>query len=87
MSVSPFRVKLLEEVQQIPESKVEELYDFVHHFRLGLESAQWQPPQILKFAGCWNEMPEEILTELLGEIFSRRQHAFGRRRSYATGAS
>jgi hypothetical protein len=86
MSAFTLREKLIEEVQRIPENKIEELYDFVHHFRVGLESTQGQVLPILKFAGCWNEMPEEIFAEFLAEISPRRQQAFLGRRSYATGA-
>jgi predicted ATP-dependent Lon-type protease len=73
------RTKILEEVQLIPENKIEELYDFIHHFRLGLQISEGKPQQIMKFAGCWEDMPEEAFAEFSKEILTRRSQAFLRR--------
>jgi hypothetical protein len=35
--------KIVQELQDIPEDKLEELYDLIHAFRLSLEQASLQP--------------------------------------------
>ncbi len=35
--------KIIQELQDIPEEKLVELYDLIHYFRLGLESEPKQP--------------------------------------------
>ena len=87
MNASTFRVKVLEEIQRIPAGKLMELYDLIHYFRVGLEASKGQPLQIMKFAGCWNGMPEKTFLEFSREIVSRRHHAFSTRRIYETGAN
>lgn len=75
--------RVLQEIELIPEDKLVDLYNFLHYFRLGLEKAY--PPkreQILAFAGCWQDMPDEIFAEFTTEIAERRSQAFvGRRNS------
>ena len=56
--------RVLQEIELIPEDKLAELYNFLHYFRLGLEKAH--PPKsehILAFAGCWQDMPDELFAE------------------------
>lgn len=84
MNSSTFRVKVLEEVQLIPEGKLEEVYDFIHYFKLGIETHKEQPQQIMKFAGCWKDIPEKTFAKFSKEIFTRRRQAFSRRRSHET---
>jgi hypothetical protein len=42
--------KIIQELQDIPEEKLAELYDLIHYFRLGLgqESKQFRIPGLLK---------------------------------------
>jgi hypothetical protein len=35
--------KIVKELQNIPEDKLAELYDLIHYFRLGLDTAKPQP--------------------------------------------
>ncbi|WP_309745135.1 hypothetical protein [Chamaesiphon sp. OTE_20_metabat_361] len=35
--------KIYQELQDIPEDKLAEIYDLIHYFRLGLEQEQIQP--------------------------------------------
>ena len=35
--------KIIQELQDIPEEKLEEIYDMIHHFRLGLGEERTQP--------------------------------------------
>jgi hypothetical protein len=42
--------KIYQELQDIPEDKLAEIYNLIHHFRMGLEQEQSQPrtPGLLK---------------------------------------
>jgi hypothetical protein len=60
--------KIIQELQDIPEEKLAELYDVIHYFRLGLsqESAQPRTPGLL--TGQLNDaffdpLPEEELQQ------------------------
>ncbi len=35
----------------------------------------------MEFAGCWNDMPEEVFDEFISDIVHRRKQAFSGRRS------
>lgn len=74
--------KVLEEIDRIPEDKLSDLYHFIHYFRLGLESAkaEHRAETTLRFAGCWEDMSDEMFSELTKEFESRRQQAFSQRR-------
>jgi hypothetical protein len=84
MSLSMLRAKVLEEVNLFPESKLPDLYDFIHYFRLGLETSRGNGGQIMQFAGTWKDMPDEIFAAFLKEVVERRQRAFSRRRTGET---
>lgn len=73
------RENLYEEIELIPEHKLSEIYDFVHYFRLSLQNFKENKDQIMKFAGCWKDMPEEMFNEFLEETAQRRKQAFSRR--------
>jgi len=84
MHSSTLRSKVVKEVQLIPENKLEEIYDFIHYFRIGIEASEEKPMEIMKFAGCWNDMPNEIFTKLSEDIADRRRNAFSGRRDHET---
>jgi len=48
----------LEEVQQIPDAKLAQLYEMIHGFRLSSETNNHNAA-IIQFAGCWSEMSDE----------------------------
>ncbi|MCG6137838.1 MAG: hypothetical protein MET45_24910 [Nostoc sp. LLA-1] len=75
------RTKVIKEIALIPEEKLEELYNFIHSFRLDVEVSQYSVDQNMKFAGCWNDMSEEMFANFNEEIMTRRQQAFLERRS------
>jgi len=79
MPLSVLREKVIEEIEQIPERKLSEVYTLLHFFRLGIETAQRQPHNIMRFAGCWQDMPDDEFQDFLHEIQERRQHAFSGR--------
>lgn len=73
--------KVLQEIDLIPEDKLTDLYRFIHYFRLGLEKSQaTKADSILAFAGCWQDMPDDIFDDFTTEIKQRRHQAFTRRR-------
>ncbi len=81
MGKSIMRDRVIKELKLIPEYKLSELYDFIHYFRIGLQKSKGNMDQIMKFAGCWKDMSEEVFNEFLKEISQRRKQAFSRRRS------
>lgn len=85
MEPSNIRTKLLKEINLIPEEKLEELYNFIYYFRVGVEaSTKGTAERIMQFAGCWDDMSDETLADLNEEIITRRQQAFLGRRSDET---
>lgn len=83
MNNSDLRIKILEDVQHIPEDQLIKLYNLVHSFRLNSKStsisSQVQTQSIMQFAGCWNDFPAETYTEWLTDISQRRHQAFSQR--------
>ena len=73
--------KVVEELEQIPRGKLPELYDLIHHYRLGLEKNGSRRSQILQLAGSWSEKTDEEFTAFLKEIPKRLSTAFALRRS------
>jgi hypothetical protein len=60
--------KIVQELQEIPEEKLAEIYDLIHYFRLGLdrEASQSRTPGILagKLSDAFFEpLPEEELQQ------------------------
>jgi hypothetical protein len=84
MNVSEIQIKLTEEISLVPHDRLSELYNFIHFYRLGLEIIPNNTEEIMKFAGCWQDMPDEEFEDFLKEIAERRQQAFSRRREYET---
>ena len=80
MKKSIIRDKVIEEVKLIPQDKLLEVYDFIHYFRMGLEQYKDNKDIVMKYAGCWLDLPNEVFNEFLEEIGQRRQLAFSRRR-------
>jgi hypothetical protein len=78
------RTKVITEINLIPEEKLAELYNFLHYFRLGIEASQVSPEQNMQFAGCWNDMSEQMFADFNEETRTRRQQAFLGRRSDET---
>jgi len=71
---------VITEINLIPEDKLEEVYNLIHYFRLGVEVSQaWINPT-MEFAGFWNDMSDEMFANFNEEIRTHRQQAFlGRR--------
>ena len=75
------RTKVITEINLVSPDKLEELYNFIHYFRLGIEVSQPSLNKNMQFAGCWNDMSNEVFTNFNEEIITRRQQAFLGRRS------
>jgi hypothetical protein len=84
MDLTNIRTKVITEINLIPEDKLEELYNIIHYFRLDGEISKTSLEQTMEFAGCWNEMSEEMFADFNDEINTRRQQAFVERRSDET---
>ncbi|MFN7851133.1 hypothetical protein [Anabaena sp. AL09] len=84
MDLLNIRTKVITEINLIPEDKLEELYNFIHYWRLNGESSPGSLEQTMQFAGCWNDMSDETFANFSKEINIRRQQAFFERRSDET---
>ncbi|MBD1219536.1 MAG: hypothetical protein H9536_19930 [Aphanizomenon flos-aquae Clear-A1] len=84
MDLLNIRTKVITEINLIPEDKLEELYNFIHYWRLNGESSPGLLEQTMQFAGCWNDMSDETFANFSEEINIRRQQAFFERRSDET---
>jgi hypothetical protein len=77
-------VKVLEEVQQIPDAKLAQLYELIHGFRLNSETNNHNAVNIMQFAGCWSDLSNEVYSEFSDEIAIRCQQAFSQRQNRET---
>lgn len=83
--MTPLRLKAIEEIRHIPEEKLREIYDVIHFFRVGVESVKPIPDDnIMSYAGCWDDMPDEMFNSFLLDIAERRSYAFSGRISRET---
>jgi hypothetical protein len=80
--MNALREKLITEIQHIPDSRLQEIFDVIHFFRLGLNSVQAEKPlNIRQFAGAWADMDEHVFAEWETEWRERRRQAFSQRTS------
>lgn len=84
MKVSSIREQVVEEVNQIPEEKLAQILDLIHHFRLGLQLSKRKTTEVTDFAGSWKDMPEEIYQDFIRDMAHRRNMAFSRRKNRGT---
>jgi hypothetical protein len=84
MNPSEWKIKVWEELQKIPDAKLAQLYELIHGFRLSAATNSHNHSNIMQFAGCWSDLPEEVYSEFVDEIVMRRQQAFSQRRSHET---
>jgi hypothetical protein len=76
MENSELRTKVFEEVQQVPDEQLAELYTLIHSFRLDLTPDTAKINSTMQLAGCWSDLPDRAYAEFLEEIPLRRQQAF-----------
>lgn len=74
--------KIIEEVEKIPEDKIAEVYDFVHLFRIGIESQRKiikdKRQAALKFFGIWKNISDKEKAAF-DDIQLRRQRTYRER--------
>ena len=85
MNPATAKVKVLQEIELIPEDRLAEIYSLLHYFRLGLEVSK-DTRSVMEFAGCWQDMPGEEFDSFVHEIAERRRRAFLGRRSDESSA-
>jgi hypothetical protein len=85
MKTTRVRKKVLEEIKLIPEEKLPEILNFIHHVRQDVQLSNIKSNRKESFAGCWRDMPDEVYNEFVSEITQRRQAAFSRRRNGESG--
>ncbi|MFZ0546514.1 MAG: hypothetical protein WAM60_13800 [Candidatus Promineifilaceae bacterium] len=76
INTSAGRKKIIDEIEQIPENKLDEVYHLVHSYRVEQETEPTSEPlgkSIMRYAGAWKDMPDEDFSEFLEEIRIRRQ--------------
>ncbi len=73
MKISSIREKVVDEVNQIPEERLAQILDLIHHFRLGLQISEKKTTKITDFGGCWKDMPDEVYQDFIDDI-SKRQN-------------
>ncbi len=79
--MAPIMIKreVLKEIDLLPEDKLIDIYNFIHHFRLDIETEQAKNlKSTLAFAGCWSDIPEDQFQAILSDIVQRRHQAFSR---------
>ena len=79
MKTAAIRRKVVEEVNQIPDEKLPQIFEIIHRFRIGLQTSVKRPHKISNYAGCWKDMSDEMYDEYIDEIKQRRHTAFSRR--------
>ncbi|PSB00338.1 hypothetical protein [Merismopedia glauca] len=85
MNTSFLRTKVLQEIQQVPEEKLAELYDLISSFRVSsIQSSTSTQLALMEFAGCWKDLPGETYTDFLDNISTRHQQAFSTRENRET---
>ena len=85
MTTKEMRERLLDEIRGIPDTRVAEVYDLIHFFRVGLEKVALgggAVADLMSFAGSWSDMPDEQFASLAAEWQKRRHGAFERRRDH-----
>lgn len=85
MNIDELQTKMVEEIKLIPFHRLPELYDFIHFFRLGLETTKSSRKDTMRFAGCWENMTDKEFKEITAETALRRRNAFSGRNIRETG--
>ena len=80
--MADIKEKIIKEVEKIPKDKIAEVYDFVHLFRIGIESQRKiikdKRKAALKFFGIWKNI-SDTEKAVLDDIQLRRQRTYRER--------
>ncbi len=71
--------EVMREIRLVPKDRLPELYNFIHFFRLGLETARDDTKEVMRFAGCWQDMADKEFSDFSEEIAQRRRQSFSGR--------
>ena len=81
------KAKVHQEIDLLPDDKLNDVYEMIHTYRLKLKSSE-QPvsttASILQLAGSWCDLPDADLATFMDEIRQRRQRAFLERQRRGT---
>jgi hypothetical protein len=69
---------ILKELKDIPASKLEELYRFVHALNPKTKKSQSLRKKIMSFSGAFSEMSEKEYSGLVKEVKKSRKKLFDR---------
>lgn len=80
MKPAILRRKFIEQIQRLPDKKLHELSEIIHFFRINTEHAEpSSKDNVMRFAGCWDDMSGSEFNAWLNEISERRSTAFSGR--------
>lgn len=86
MTASELRDQLQLEIRDLPDSRLQEVYDLIHFFRLALELEQApSQPDVMRFAGIWKDSYDHDGLE--AQLRERRRTAFSTRRRHVSGTA
>jgi hypothetical protein len=72
--------RVLQEIELIPDESLEDVYDFLHALRVRSQTqVVGQGEGFMSFAGCWQDMPDDVFEMFLQDVALRRKQAFGSR--------
>ncbi|MFP4547053.1 MAG: hypothetical protein ACLFQM_02900 [Fidelibacterota bacterium] len=75
--------KIIDEINQLPEVKLDEVFDLIHFFRIGFEKERnVNKESIMKYAGVWSEMTEKDLSNFFLGVRERRNSYQHRREDF-----
>lgn len=80
MNPAILRRKFIEQIQRLPDEKLQELSEIIHFFRINTELAEpSSKDNVMRFAGCWDDMSDSEFNAWLNKISERRSTAFSGR--------
>ena len=80
MKPAILRRKFIEQIQRLPDEKLNELYEIIHFFSTDTKHAKpCSKDNVMRFAGCWDDMSDSEFNIWLNEISERRSTAFSGR--------
>jgi hypothetical protein len=69
---------ILDEIKDVPASRLEELYQFVHSLTSNTIKTEASRKKILSFGGCFSDMSEEDYSDFVHQTTSTRKQLFDR---------
>jgi hypothetical protein len=87
MKSSIDREQVIEQIKRIPENRLPEVYSLLRPYTMGSETPKSRTKSIMQYAGAWSDMPEEVFTDFMHGITTRRRQAFAGRRFDGTSVN